>query len=191
MFMLYALPAGILAGWMGGGRLGGLGEIQVRWAPLAVFGLLVQVVLFFGPVAERIGSLGMPIYIGSTALVLMVVLRNIAIRGLALVALGAVSNLLAIVANGGSMPASPEALRVLDKTVNPGYSNSVVMEQPALWPLTDIFALPHPFPFANVFSVGDVLIAAGIAWAIATAMRSAGARGNLPPTYGPGSTDAS
>ncbi len=190
MFMLYALPAGILAGWVGGGRLAGLGEIRVRWAPLALFGLLVQVVLFFGPVAERVGDLGMPIYLGSTALVLIVVLRNIAIGGLALVALGAMSNLVAIVANGGSMPASPQAMAVLDKSVNPGYSNSVVVDEPALAMLTDIFALPHPFPFANVFSVGDVLIAVGIAWAIATAMRRGGARRNLGPTYPHRSTDA-
>ncbi len=36
-------------------------------------------------------------------------------------------------------------------------------EAPALWILTDIFALPPPMPFANVFSIGDVLIAIGVA----------------------------
>ncbi len=190
MFMLYALPVGVLAGWAGGGRLAGLGGIRLRWTPLALLGFVVQIVLFFGPVAERVGGLGTPIYIGSTALVLIVVLRNIAIGGLALVAVGAMSNLVAIIANGGSMPASPQALAVLDKAVNPGYSNSVVMTEPALRVLTDIFALPHAVPFANVFSVGDVLIAVGIAWAIATAMRAGGARRNLGPTYPQPSTDA-
>ena len=37
--------------------------------------------------------------------------------------------------------------------------------------LTDVFAVPAWVPFANVFSVGDVLIAVGIAWAIAATMR--------------------
>lgn len=189
MFMLYALVVGAIVGWIGGGRVSGLGEFRVRWAPLAVIGLLVQVVLFFGPIAERVGDLGTAIYVGSTALVLVVVLRNVRVGGLALVAVGAISNLVAIVANGGSMPASPAALAVLDKGVNAGYSNSVVMTEPALWALTDIFALPHPFPFANVFSVGDILIGIGIAGAVATGMRMGGASRNLHPRYSHPSTD--
>ena len=189
MFMLYALPAGLLAGWLGGGELSRLGDARLRWAPLALIGLMIQVVLFFGPVAERVGDLGMPIYVGSTALVLVVVLRNLALGGLGLVAIGAASNLAAIVANGGSMPASPGALAALGREVNEGYSNSVVMDAPRLHPLTDIFALPPPLPFANVFSVGDVLIAIGVAWTIAVLMRRGGAPGNLQPTYPPPSTD--
>lgn len=183
MFMLYALVAGTLAGWFRGGNLAGLAGLRVRWAPLAVAGLLVQVILFFGPVADRIGSLGMPIYLGSTLAVLIVVVRNLRVGGMGVIAVGALSNLVAIAANGGSMPASPEALAVLGKDVNPGYSNSVVLVDPAVWFLTDIFALPHGIPFANVFSVGDVLIAAGVAWVIASAMARSGASGNLLPTY--------
>ena len=36
--------------------------------------------------------------------------------------------------------------------------------------LGDVFYLPRPLPFANVFSIGDVLIAAGGAWFIARTM---------------------
>ena len=117
MFMLYAILAGLLAGWLLGGSLANLGALRIRWAPLAVAGLLTQVVLFFGPVAERIGDLGMPVYVGSTALVLAVVLRNLRLPGLVLVAAGALSNMLAIVANGGFMPASAAALAFLGKSV--------------------------------------------------------------------------
>jgi multisubunit Na+/H+ antiporter MnhE subunit len=42
---------------------------------------------------------------------------------------------------------------------------------PLLWPLTDIFALPAWLPFANVYSVGDVLIGAGVVTVIVGAMR--------------------
>jgi hypothetical protein len=37
--------------------------------------------------------------------------------------------------------------------------------------LTDVFAMPAWLPFANVFSVGDILIAAGVATTIVLAMR--------------------
>ena len=80
------------------------------------------------------------------------------------------------------MPASAAAMAFLGKAANPGYSNSAVVESPALAPLTDIFALAAVVPFANVFSIGDVLISLGIAVVIAGAMRG-GARGNLPTKY--------
>ncbi|HEX5578561.1 MAG TPA: DUF5317 family protein [Candidatus Limnocylindria bacterium] len=190
MFMLYAILIGLLAGRLMGGSVANLGSLRIQWAPLAVLGLLTQVVLFFGPVAERIGDLGMPIYVASTALVLAVVLRNLRVPGLGLVAAGAISNLLAIVANGGYMPASAAALALLGKEVNPGYSNSAVVQSPALAPLTDVFALPPFVPFANVFSIGDVLIAIGVAVVIASGMRG-GAHGHLAPKYPrPGTTES-
>lgn len=170
MFILYALPAGLLAGWLTGGSLNGLTEVRLRWAWLALLGLVIQLVLFFGPVAESVGGLGMPIYVGSTGLVLAAVLRNGLLPGLPVVALGALSNMAAIIANGGYMPASPGAMQALGRAVNDGYSNSAVMDRPALAPLTDIFAIPAGVPFANVFSVGDVLIGVGVAWAIVAGM---------------------
>ena len=190
MFMLYALGVGVIVGKLMGGSFTRLGQIRIHWAALAVVGLLVQVVLFFGPVAERVGELGAPIYIGSTALVLVVVVRNFAVPGLALVAAGALSNLMAITANGGQMPASREAMASLGKTLHAGYSNSAVFDAPALAPLTDVLAMPRFLPFANVFSVGDVLISVGVAVVIVIAMRR-GAPGNLPRRYPRPSTSGS
>lgn len=174
MFILYAIPVGLVVGWLLGGRLDRLAELRFRWAPLAIAGLFAQVVLFAGPVAERIGAFGPALYVGSTVAVLVAVVRNIRLPGIALVVAGAVSNLLAIVANGGVMPASPEAVAALGLEAGEGFSNSVVMTDPALRPLTDIFALPTWVPFANVFSVGDVLIGLGVAIAIALGMRGSG-----------------
>lgn len=171
MFILYAIPIGIVAGYLLGGRLERLGEVRFRWGWLAIAGLFVQVLLFAGPVAEVVGPAGPPIYVASTATVLVAVLRNLDLPGIALVALGAASNLLAIAANGGVMPASPEAVAALDAPDGGGFSNSVVVADPALRPLTDVFALPAWVPFANVFSIGDVLIGLGVVVVIAAAMR--------------------
>jgi Family of unknown function (DUF5317) len=172
MFILYAVLVGLLVGVLAGGRASGLGRVRFRWAPLVFVGFLTQVVLFSAPVAERIGWLGAPVYVASTALVLVVLLRNLSVPGLPIVALGALSNFLAIVANGGYMPASAGALAALGKAPAAGYSNSSVVADPALAPLTDVFALPARLPFANVFSIGDVLIGVGVAAAIVVAMRA-------------------
>ncbi|HEY6013549.1 MAG TPA: DUF5317 family protein [Candidatus Limnocylindrales bacterium] len=179
MFILYAIPIGILAGLVLGGRLVRLGDLRLRWAPLAVLGLVVQVILFADPVSAAVGDAAPAIYVASTAAVLVAVLRDARVPGMAIIALGAASNLAAIVANGGYMPADPAALAsVVD--LSPGYSNSVVVADPALRPLTDLYALPAAVPFANVFSVGDVLIGVGVALTILFAMRAASPTAGRP-----------
>jgi len=171
VFVLYGIAVGLILGLLVGGHPGRLGAIRFRWSGLIVAGLLTQLALFSGPVASRVGDLGAPAYVVSTGLVLLAVLRNLAIPGLQLVAAGAASNLAAIVANGGFMPASAAALGA-HAGRSGDYSNSVVLANPALAPLTDIFALPAWLPGANVFSVGDVLIVAGIVVAIVLQMRT-------------------
>ena len=84
-----------------------------------------------------------------------------------LVALGAALNLLVISVNGGVMPASPSALAGAGLPVNePGFQNSTALAEPRLAFLGDVFSLPVSWPLSNVFSVGDVLIALGVAWAV-------------------------
>lgn len=170
MFMLWAIPAGIVLGLLLGGRLGSLAGFHFRWGWLAVAGLLVQVVLFTPSGDALAGSAGPAIYIASTLAVFVAVLRNLRLAGMPVVALGALSNLAAITANGGAMPADPTALATAGIPIE-DHLNSVVLADPALRPLTDIFAIPAWLPMANVFSIGDVLIAVGIAWTIAATMR--------------------
>ena len=154
MFIVYAVPVGLLVGLLLGGRVGALANLRIRWAWLAVAGFAVQLAIYSMQVA-----------------VLAAVLRNLALPGMAIVAIGAVCNLGAIVANGGYMPADPGALATAGVDTS-GPSNSIVVADPALRLLTDIFAIPAAIPLANVFSVGDVLIGIGVATVIAVAMRA-------------------
>jgi hypothetical protein len=171
VFVLYAIPIGIAVGWLAGGKLDRLADLRLRWATLALVGLLVQVLLFADPVSAAVGDAAPAIYVASTAAVLVAVLRDARVPGMAIIAAGAGCNLAAILANGGYMPADPTALAsVVD--LSDGYSNSVVVADPVLRPLTDLYALPPAFPLANVFSVGDVLIAIGVVAVIVFAMRA-------------------
>jgi hypothetical protein len=162
VFILYALVIGLLVGSLLGGRWLALGAIQFRWAPLILVGFLAQVVLFSAAVAERVGDAGPLLYVVSTLMVGAAVVRNLRIPGMPLIVLGAVSNMAAILANGGFMPATADALASVGKSAPTIYSNSAVVAQPALEFLTDRFALPRWLPLANVFSVGDILIGVGV-----------------------------
>jgi hypothetical protein len=172
MFILYAVGVGLLVGLATHGRLEWLGETHFRWGWLVLVALAIQIVLFSPLVGAGIGDAGRGLYVASTGLVVLVVAANRRLAGLPIVLLGALLNLAAIVANGGAMPASPTALASVGQSVTDGPTNSVVVAHPALEPLTDIFATPAWLPLANVFSVGDALIAVGIGWAIAAAMRT-------------------
>ena len=170
--MLYAIVIGLILGLALGGRPGRLATLHFDWAWVAIAGLGAQVVLFSAPVTAIVGDLGPPLYVASTLVVLAVVIRNVPnMRGLAIVALGAASNLAAIIANGGYMPATPDALAAAERGATVGYSNSIELAHPALEPLVDRFTLPAAFPWANVFSVGDVLIGVGIVAVMIVAMR--------------------
>jgi hypothetical protein len=171
VFILYAIPVGIVAGLLLGGRLEALSTLRFRWAPLAIAGLLVQVILFALPTGDALASVGPAVYVGSTVAVLVALLVNLRLPGMAIVAAGAAANLAAIVANGGAMPVRAETLAAAGLDPRDGFSNSVLTSAPALEPLTDVFAIPAGIPLANVFSIGDVLIALGITVALAVAMR--------------------
>ena len=176
MFLLYAVVIGVVIGLVTGGRISGLAAIRIRWPGAIVGGLVIQVVLFSPQVAARVGDLGPWIYVASTMLVGAAVLRNWALPGMPVVAAGAACNLVAILANGGSMPASRAAIELMGgpgPAIQAGYSNSSIAADPTLWFLTDVFAMPRWVPLANVFSLGDLLIAGGIALVIVLAMRSA------------------
>lgn len=175
MFILYAIVIGIALGLLLGGDLGRLGELKIRFAWVCVLGLAVQLVLFSEPVTERIGDLGVPIYVVSTVAVAVAVAANYRIQGMGIVALGAFSNLAAIAANGGYMPTTAEAMAATGFTEKTVYSNSALLTDPKLPWLIDRFAMPTWIPSHNVFSVGDVLIGVGVAIVIVAAMRRRGA----------------
>ena len=82
-----------------------------------------------------------------------------------LVAAGAVSNGVTIALNDGTLPATASALAAAHIHKNPAvFLNSGSVAHPVLGFLGDVFAWPAPLPFANTFSLGDVLIVAGVAY---------------------------
>jgi hypothetical protein len=174
VLLLYFVAAGVLIGLALRGRLDRLATVRLRWASVAVGGLLFQLVLFSDPVAAVVGGWGPALYVASTLTVLMALLRNVTQPGFVLIGVGAALNLVAIVANGGTMPTPPEAYLSLTgrAELEAGvFSNSVITSAGTRFAvLGDVFVLPRPWPFANVFSIGDVLIGLGATWFIVRSM---------------------
>ena len=174
MFILYAVLAGLLIGLVTRGSVTRLGDLRFAWASLIVAGMAIQMLLFSTPLGDALGSWAVVAYVASNVAVLIAVGRNLAIPGLRIVLVGGTSNLLAISLNGGYMPANPDALASLQRVPTDEFSNSSVVANAVLWPLTDLFAMPAWLPMANIFSIGDVLIGVGAAIAVIAAMHGRG-----------------
>jgi hypothetical protein len=162
--MALALPllAGFVLAPLLGGRWSRLGSLRFRAVWVFYVAIALQLVAFPVKVlpwhtSDRIGVV---LWLISYAIFAAGVAGNFRVPGIPLIAAGLVSNLAAILSNGGHMPALPSALRGagLHFTKN---RNSAELASPHLSWLVDRWAAPSWIPWANVFSVGDVLIATG------------------------------
>lgn len=159
-------------GLLRGGRLIRLAVVPLRYAYLVLVSLGLQLVLF-SPLAVslRLEAWVPLLYVVSMVILVLWFVLNFRLPGMALIGLGLVLNLSAIVANGGYMPASPDALqragmasRLADAQQAIHNNSILATDQTRLYFLTDVFAIPKGLPLANVFSIGDVFIALGAAY---------------------------
>ena len=147
---------------LAGGRLGALAELRFRAVGLLVAAIGAQVLIV--TVFPQAGSQALHdmVHVGSYVAVALFVVVNRRIPWVWLVALGGALNCTAILAHGGVMPASPNALVKAGFELDPaGFTNSSAVAHPHLQFLGDVFWIPSSVPISNVFSVGDVLILAG------------------------------
>lgn len=178
MILVVFLAISLMLVPLGGGHLRRLSDLRFRSPWLLWLALLTQLLLIAFPGQEtwwRVAA-NMATYPLGVGFVWM----NRRIPGLWLVGLGALLNLLPIMANGGVMPASAHALEVAGVPTPEGvFANSAALPDPRLLFLGDVLAIPKTWPFANVLSIGDIVIVVGAAYTIhrATGSRLAGRPG--------------
>ena len=144
-----------------GGRLSALADLRLRLVPLVVGALAVQIVVV-NVLPGGNHTLHAVVLVATYVVIAVALIANRRIPGVKLIAAGGLANFLAIIANGGVMPASASALRTAGLAADPaGYTNSGFVEHAHLAFLGDVFAVPASWPAANVFSIGDLLLAAG------------------------------
>lgn len=162
MLMLTAFVLAALSTVVAGGKIGRLRNLEFRAGFLCGLALAVQILVISVLPAGSFSAAG---HVASYILIAGFLLANRALPGLKLIALGAILNFAAISVNGGVMPAREAALAAagMEHGVGAEFENSGAVEDPKLAFLGDVFAIPEPWIFANVFSVGDVLIGLGAA----------------------------
>jgi MFS family permease len=161
LLLIAIFALGVLSVPIAGGRLSALADLRVRklWALLTALG--IQLLVVSGPFHYE-GGLARPLHLFTYAAAAYFLYANRNIPGLWLIAVGGATNFAAIAANSGVMPASPSAMTAAGLVHAPeGFTNSQVVANPNLAFLGDVFALPSPWPLANVFSIGDILIVLG------------------------------
>jgi len=175
MKLMAICMAVILAvGYLTGGRLHNIADLQLRWPALALVGLALQFIT--GPGAT------VPLACLYLSFVLLIVftVANIRTVGFPLILAGVLCNLLVIGVNGG-MPVSAHALEASDQGQflgdlenNPYPKHHLATEDDLLRFLGDV--IPVPTPVAQAISLGDILTYGGVGMVIVGAMRATPAR---------------
>jgi hypothetical protein len=161
MILVILAAACLITVPLSGGHLGRLAELRLRCLWLAPLALALQVLIVtIAPDGNR--SLHSAVHIGTYVLIGIFLFANLRLPGLRVIAAGALANAIAIVTNGGIMPASATAARIAGLTERAGFNNSAELAHPHLQWLGDIIPIPGPWPLQNVLSIGDVIIFAGM-----------------------------
>ena len=179
MFPLWGLALGLVVGWLRGGTLTRLATLELKAVWLIFVALVLQLLIFPTPWFPPLISWGTTYFhFASYALVALFFGANYRMGSLWTMALGMVINALVITANGGYMPASAGALRAAGKAYTATqllnmqrYANAVLMdEHTRLNVLGDWLYVPTWVPWANAFSLGDMVLMLGLAWLVQSAM---------------------
>ncbi len=172
MILVLSIALAVVIALLTGGRPSGLARISfvLGWLTFIALGIQIGAVYVREP-----AWLASTLLVTSYLLLVAVVVANLRLPGLAALGLGLVANMVAITANGGYMPVTPEAVAraglqelvtVTDAGIRVFGSKDIVLPaaETRLWILSDILVLKHPFP--TILSIGDLLLAVGAFWFI-------------------------
>lgn len=168
-FTVVAIGTGVLLGYLRGGRLRRLADANLRGAPLLVAGVVLQAV------AEPVrGALGLTLVTLSYAALIGMAAMNWRVMGIAVAGVGLALNALVIIANAG-MPVRASAIasagiasRAEARELDIGGKRRLEREGDVLLLLADVIPVP---PLRAVLSFGDLVLAMGLAHAVASLMR--------------------
>lgn len=175
MFLFFAVIAGALAvAVLVGGDIRRLSHIRVNRPEFLIAAFVAKVVVaLLGTTHSQFAiNTARPLNIVGAILLLLVVWFNRQVPGALLFGIGLGLNLLVITSFGGRMPV------ILPRNVDPNSAMLVLLKSgldplhvwlqhpTGLWFIGDIFTVPGIAGHSSLVSIGDLLMAAGIAWLI-------------------------
>ena len=175
--LIISLVLGLVLGTLAGGSIMNLASVRLRLVQLLFLGLALRYATQFAIEAGvgGIDTFRLPLFAGGFALLLVGLWLNREQPGLPLAFVGILLNALAVIANGGFMPVWEPSLvaagltpadvgsafhKVVGATAGGGIPSDFLA---SAGPLGDIIPIPIPF-LRNVASIGDLLLAAGLAF---------------------------
>jgi hypothetical protein len=164
LFIIYAIIIGILIGYIRGGNLKWITNKAMKYVWLIFCSIAIQLVIFSSLPFIKLSPdyIIAALHLVSYTLIIIFILFNIKIPGIAIVGFGSFLNFLVIFLNGGFMPSvSSDLIKNFGK--NTIDKNITTMSKHTYLPwLGDIFHLPAWLPLTNNFSIGDIIVALGV-----------------------------
>ena len=188
---LSAVILALIVGALAGGGFPRLAELRLRWLPL----LGIALALRLGGLVLRPDSTPVPVgwaFVLAYVFIFVWLWRNWTVPGLQIASVGIAANTLAVVLNGGQMPVWGAAFSAAgfppDVIATDSFHRLLLSDR-----LADFVArgglfgdvIPIPLPIVrDVVSLGDVLLALGIFWAIVYSMTRPGANRHAALVFG-------
>jgi hypothetical protein len=191
VFLFFAVIAGALVlAVLIGGDVRRLAQLRVNHLELlfGAFACKVAIAVLGTAHTDAAVTFGRPLNVVGAVLLLAAVWFNRRLPGALIFGAGLASNLIVILSFGGRMsvllpsgfdPTSP-ALPLLRTGLDPLH---ILLQHPqGLWFMGDVFSIPSLFGHSSLVSIGDLIMAAGVAFLIVRASQPAPAP---RPAYGP------
>lgn len=189
MILFYAFVLALVLGLLRGGHLSNLSSFPMRGFEIMLAVFVLQFAAIYVPLPNLGNNLiRVALLFVSYAMVAVFVWLNRQLPGMWVIGIGFLANWVVILANGGHMPITYEAVVAagLGRVAPSAETGTLIFgSKDILLPfaetrlgfLSDIFVIPPPFPIPSVFSFGDFLIALGMFWLVPGAL---GARTVVP-----------
>ena len=158
MIFLAAIALGVVFGLVTGGRVANLARLRFRWAWLVLAALLIREAILLTPL-NAVNGAQYVYLLGLVVIVAWTIFHWRRLRGIWLVTLGGTLNVIVIAANGARMPVAHESAGGLNRVGTYG-QYTLMGEHTNLNFLGDWIRL---YPLPGVYSIGDLLIALGLA----------------------------
>jgi hypothetical protein len=190
LFLFFAvIAAALVIAVLIGGDIRRLSHIKIRHLELLLAAFAVKVaVAVLGTTHSQVAvTVARPLNVIGAILLLAVVWFNRRIPGALIFGIGLALNLIVIVSFGGRMPVllphdvdpNSPVLALLRGGLDPLH---IALAHPqGLWFIGDIFAIPGIGGHSSLVSIGDLLMAAGVAWLIIRCSQRTPA---MTPVYG-------